>query len=313
MTGQWMNREIDEQPTTLAAAHARYASQLAALEGRTFDSVLLVARGSSDHAALYGRYLIEIHLGIPAILAAPSVLTRYHRRIRVTNALVVGLSQSGAAPDVAEVLTAMREAGHETLAITNTPDSRITRAARHTLLLEVGDERSVAATKTYSASLLALYEFARTLGADLPEASIPDTNWLQTSRAAAASAAPKVLAGHPLFALARGYRFASALEGGLKLMECALLPCIAYSTADFEHGPKALAGPGATIIRFGPGDDALARQGAEVVDAPEPDCPPEITPLWDAVFLQLLALECARASGHDPDAPRFLQKVTETR
>lgn len=308
-----MSREIDEQPTTLASAYGRYPSQLAPLRSRDFDSVLLVARGSSDHAALYGRYLIEIHLGIPAILAAPSVLTRYHRRIRLSNALVVGLSQSGAAPDVAEVLTAMREEGHETLAITNTPHSRITRAAQHTLLLEVGDERSVAATKTYSASLLALYELARVVGADLPGPRIPDEKWLGASRNAAAKAAPTVLAGRPLFALARGYRFASALECGLKLMECALLPCIAYSSADFEHGPKALAGPGATIIRFGPGDDALERQGAAVVDAPEPPCPPEFAPLWDAIFLQLLALECARASGHDPDAPRFLQKVTETR
>src|SRR5687768_16407362 len=124
MLGEWMEKEILQQPAILARCQASYASQLAPLlAGKSFDMVLLVARGSSDNAAIVARYWIEVFAGIPVTLAAPSVLTRFRSRVRYRNCLAIGISQSGAAPDVAEVLGYLREEGHTTLGITNTPGS----------------------------------------------------------------------------------------------------------------------------------------------------------------------------------------------
>ena len=310
-----MEAEMREQPAVLAAAAERYYPELVkAVGGREFELVLLVARGSSDNAAIYARYLVEIHLGIPASLAAPSVLTRYGVRVRYPRALVVGISQSGAATDVAELLAAQRDAGHTTLAITNTPDSKIAHAAEHTLLLEAGQERSVAATKTYSASVLAIHELVRALGGRLesPKGRLPDAAWIETARECAQQNLGPILRSSILFALARGYRFGTAHETALKLMECALLPCKSYSIADFQHGPKALAGPGSAAIVFGEPAEDLQAQGCLTVSAPEsPDTP--LQPVWDIVFGQWLALLAARARGLNPDDPRFIEKVTDTR
>ena len=310
-----MEAEMREQPALLAKGARTYHATLSeAFAGRSFDMVLLVARGSSDHAALYARYLIEIHLGIPASLAAPSVLTRYGSSVRYTNALAVGISQSGAATDVAELLAEQRRAGHATLGITNTPNSKITHAAEHALLLDAGPERSVAATKTYTTSLLAVHELVRALGGGLepPEGHLPDSTWIETAREAAERGLGPLLRSHILFSLARGYRFGTASETALKLMECALLPCKSYSLADFQHGPKALAGPGAAAIVFGEPVDDLREQGCWTICAPPaPDTP--IQPIWDIVFGQWLALLAARARGLDPDDPRFIEKVTDTR
>ncbi len=312
MHGELMRAEIEQQPDALRDALPGYRAAFDFLANQRFEVTVLAARGSSDHAALYARYLIEVHLGIPAILAAPSVLTRYKRRVRYPKCLAVGISQSGAAPDVAEVLEAARDDGHTTLAITNTPGSRLTKAADHVLDLGVGPERSVAATKTYSASLLALYEMVRALGADLPEPLLPGAAWLAVAGSRAEEDCAHIMGATPVFALGRGYNFSTAQETALKLMECALLPCKAYSTADFEHGPKALAAPGSAILLFGSGGGGLAKQGAAVITAPQPDVPEEIAPLWQIIYGQYLALHCALARGEDPDEPQFITKVTKT-
>lgn len=310
-----MEAEMRAQPAVLAAGAERYHSELkAALGDREFEMVLLVARGSSDNAAIYARYLVETHLGIPASLAAPSVLTRYGVRVNYPRALVIGISQSGAATDVAEMLASQREAGHTTLAITNTPGSKITDSADHTLLLEAGEERSVAATKTYIASVLAMHELVRALGGKLesPKGHLPDAAWIDHAREAAQADLGPILRSSILFALARGFRFGTAHETALKLMECALLPCKSYSLADFQHGPKALAGPGSAAIVFGEPAEDLRAQGCLTVVAPEsPDTP--LQPVWDIVFGQWIALLAARARGLDPDDPQFIQKVTDTR
>jgi len=309
-----MEAEIREQPRVLAEqAEAYLATSRAALAGKEFDLVLLAARGSSDNAALYARYLIEIHLGIPVSLAAPSVITRYESRLRYPRTLAIGISQSGAAPDVSEVLAFMRRQGHTTLAITNTAGSRMTQEAEHTILLNAGLEKSVAATKTYSASLLALAQVVRALGADLPDprTDLPDDVWLDGTRAAAERSLGAILRSSILFSLARGYGFATAEETALKLMECALLPCKSYSTADFQHGPKALAGHGAAAIVYGEAPPDLTEHGCLAVMAPEfRDTP--YRPIAEIFFGQWLALLAARARGLDPDEPRALRKVTET-
>jgi glucosamine--fructose-6-phosphate aminotransferase (isomerizing) len=314
MLGQAMEREILEQPDVLNRNLDSYARQAQdALQGQSFDMVLLVARGSSDNAALIARYWIEVAVGIPVCLAAPSVLTRFQRSIKYPKCLAIGISQSGAAPDVAEILCELRATGHTTLAITNTEGSRITQEAEHTLLLGAGQEHSVAATKTYTASLLALYQIARALQPSLPPPALPTEGWCEDARELAAKTNGIIVRSSPVFALGRGYSFGTAHETALKLMECALIPCKAYSSADFEHGPKALAGHGSAAISYdGPKPD-LARQGCEILAAHKPEGPQELAPIWEIFYGQWLALLAARARALNPDDPQHIQKVTETR
>jgi glucosamine--fructose-6-phosphate aminotransferase (isomerizing) len=315
MLGQRMEEELREQPTLLQQNWAFYddfATQ--SLQGKDFDLVLLVARGSSDNAALYARYLIEIYLGIPVVLAAPSVLTRYNKQVRYPkNTLAIGISQSGAAPDVSEVMGYMRESGHTTFAITNTPKSKITELAEFSLLLNLKKELAVAATKTYSASLLALYAVCRGLKADLECPQLPDDLWVQQCGTRARVDSTRLPECENLFTLARGIRFCSAEESALKLMECALLPCLSYSQADFEHGPKALASDNSAAIVYGEPPSNWRSQEFHYVQAPERAGVPEaIQPIWDAIFAQWLALIAARQRDLDPDKPEGLLKVTKT-
>lgn len=316
--GSAMEREILQQPQLLAQNAPNYFDQLKTYfrEHEPFDMVLLAARGSSDNAALYARYLIEIHLGIPVSLAAPSIITRYKSDIRYPRCLAIGISQSGAAPDVAEVLGFMKDQGHTTLAITNTAGSRLTTVASETLLLNSEKENSVAATKTYTSTLLALYELVRALGGNLPEPVLPSQEWVETCREIAANFAGPVNRCNPIFAIARGYGFCTAHETALKLMECALVACKAYSAADFEHGPKALAGHGSAAISYYGSLPGLQEQGCEILEVERPlgktpDLEP-IYPIWDIIVGQWLALHVARSRGLDPDKARHLSKVTET-
>ncbi len=313
MLGERMEREISEQVDLFQRLPAQYQAVLSGFD-RDFEMVVIAARGSSDHAALYARYLLEIHLQMPVSLAAPSVLTRYGSRVHYPNCLAIGISQSGAAPDVAEIIGTLREQGHATLAITNTPGSRLTEAAERTLHLETGDELSVAATKTYSASLLAVYQLCRALGADLPDpvGLLPGDDWLKSSGAFAEEVVDQVVGAEAVFALARGYGFATALETGLKLMECALIPCRSYSVADFQHGPRALAGPGTTVIGFGSEPLGLEGQECSFIHPGVPPAHEALHPIWDILFSQQLALLAARDKGLNPDDPRHLKKVTET-
>lgn len=304
-----MEREIREQATVLAKNVAKYrraaCDQLAGLKPR---GVLLIARGSSDNASLLARYLIETHLMIPVSLAAPSVLTRYGAEVDYSGFLGIGVSQSGAGPDVAEMLSLVRSQGGATLAITNVSDSPVARAAEAVILLEAGHEESVAATKTYTASLAALYEAIRALGAGLPEPRTPDEGWIEDCRIRAKAAIPTLLQSQVLISVGRGYRYATACETALKLIECALLPCKSYSTADFVHGPLALARAGSCVVTFGEpvtGTDSAVVEAPDVGDAPD-------SPLLDIVFGQWLALFAALARCLDPDAPPRLTKVTRT-
>ncbi|MDQ2985493.1 MAG: SIS domain-containing protein [Armatimonadota bacterium] len=206
--GVHMEREILEQPQSLYDADLRYREAFAALELRRYRQVVLVARGSSDNAALYLRYLIEVFLGIPAILAAPSVATMYGREVRYEGALGVAISQSGESPDVRAVVSQLRKQGHTTVAITNSPDSPLAREAEMHIDLGVGIETSIAATKTYTASLLAGYHLARALGAQLAEPILPDDAWMDYARTAAESNVGPVIESEVLFSLARGFSFA---------------------------------------------------------------------------------------------------------
>jgi len=310
--GSYMEQEIRQQPEVLANNADRYLAELKQfLDGKSFDMVLLAARGSSDHAALYARYLIEIHLQIPVCLAAPSVITQFKSQIRYPNCLAIGISQSGAAPDVSEVIGYMKSQGHATLAITNTADSRLSGAANHTLLLNAGLEQSIAATKTYSASLLAMAQLVRAMGGDLEPIQLPNVDWLESTYTKALENSGHIVRSSPIFALGRGYSYCTAVETALKLMECALIAAKSYSIADFHHGPKALANSATACILYGDVPEDLAATGATVIPSPRANVG-VWEPLWNIQFGQWLALLAARARGIDPDRAQNLKKITET-
>jgi glucosamine--fructose-6-phosphate aminotransferase (isomerizing) len=309
--GAQMEREIREQPAALRRALASLREGLEPVPKRAFGQVVLVARGSSDNAALYLRYLVEVFLGIPAILASPSVLTLYGRTVQYRDALGIAISQSGESPDVRAVIRSMRDQGCTTLAITNTPGAPLAAEAESHLDLAVGKESSIAATKTYTASLLAAHLLVRHLGGELEEPRLPDDDWIGSTEAVSLEALDTLMAAESLVALARGFSFASAQETALKLTECALLPCRGYSTADFSHGPKAASGPGLAAIVFGEPPAGLYETGSRVVQAPDAGRAPD-APIREIVFSQFLALHASRARGIDPDRVPNLSKVTRT-
>lgn len=343
-----MAADIAEQPAGYArlldpehgAAIAAVAAQIAQQRPR---HVVFVGRGTSDHAALYGAYLTEIRLGIPVGLASPSTITLYGARPDLAGALVVGVSQSGGSSDLTGVLSVARETGALTLAVTNNPDSPLARAAELSVDVAAGHERAVAATKTYTAELLALLL--------LVEGIRSGDGTLPAEERAALEKLPElaedVLADDGADALAQRYRFASSMvttgrgyayptarETALKLMETSYVPALAFSGADLLHGPLAMTDAGVPVLAVvggGPGGAAmsdvvnrLGERRADVVTVGPADVPgasgrlavPAVderyAPLLDILPLQKLALALALARGEDPDAPRGLKKVTST-
>ena len=345
-----MAREIAEIPAAVARALEEGAGELDAaareIARRAPRFVLIAARGTSDHAGLYARYLIETTLGIPVGLAAASITTIYRAPLRWDDVLLIAVSQSGAGPDVAAVVDAARRAGAPTLAITNEPGSPLAAAAELVIPLRAGEERAVAATKTYAASLAVIAGLvARLAGAPawgaglaaLPEvlaATLQQAGpWVRGPGSACVGA---LAAADEALVVSRGHNFATALEIALKLRETGRIFADGYSTADLLHGPVAVAGPAIPTIAIRPDgpagaavDDALAvaarrgvipwtiggRETARVKGAlvVAPDLPEPLTPLAYVLPGFLLAEAAARARGRDPDAPPGLTKVTRTR
>lgn len=347
--GAGMAEDIAEQPAVFArllekesaGAIAGIAARIVAARPR---HVVFTARGTSDHAALYAAYLTEIRLGVPAGLASPSAVTVYGARPDLSEALVVGVSQSGGSPDLVEVVTQARASGALTLAVTNNPASPLAQAAELHLDVVAGHERAVAATKTYTAELLALLmlvEGVRAGDGSLPEqerrdlAELPDLAARVLDDPTATQLAPRYRFAARVVTTGRGYAYPTARETALKLMETSYLPALAFSGADLLHGPLAMADPDVPVLAVvgnGPGGqamrDVLARLGerrADVVTVgpadvagtqlrlPTPEVDERYAPLLDVLPLQQLALALALARGEDPDAPRGLKKVTATR
>jgi glucosamine--fructose-6-phosphate aminotransferase (isomerizing) len=313
-----MLREIEEQARLLKDNAASLYSQCVYAVGKDKPQlVVLAARGSSDNACIYGKYLFEIELQIPASLAAPSVITVYDSNVKYPPSLFIGISQSAEAPDVAAVLAHASGQGHRTVSITNRESGPVVDAAKHHIFLSAGQELSVAATKTFTLTLLALYQLSRALGAKLPEPVLGEAAEPADAEVASVSAAEMV------FALGRGYQFSAALEAALKLMECALIPCKPFSFADFAHGPIALAGTGCVAISFGSTEsdrtameleERLAGAGATLLRAPNPEVAHDSLSVFAAaVWAQRLAYKAALARGYDPDLPPHLDKITRTR
>jgi glutamine---fructose-6-phosphate transaminase (isomerizing) len=339
MNGTVMAAEMAEQPARLRQLLGRrgpIAERVRAAAPATLNGITLIARGSSDNAAIYGRYLLEAATGRPISLAAPSLHTLYEVEVDYTGQLVIAVSQSGATPEIVRTLQALQSAGGSGLAITNDPDSPLALAADQTIELEMGEERAVPATKTVTGQLTVFAIIAAALGRapfTLEQlTAVPDALQATLDDPSPAAAAADALAGaSQLIVVARGYLFAAALETALKIKETCSLLADGYSAADLRHGPIAAVTRGFPVIALcadGPahadvaslvgemrarranvlvvGDDA----GADVSlpgDIPEP-----LAPIVAVVRGQQLAHELATALGHDPDRPPGLTKVTAT-
>jgi glucosamine--fructose-6-phosphate aminotransferase (isomerizing) len=339
--------EILEQPA--AAERQLASSQLAidALAGRLraepVDTVVIAARGTSDNAAIYAQYVLGTVNRLPVALAAPSILSLYGVVPRFARALVVGISQSGRSPDVVGVVEAGRRQGLPTLAITNDPTSELAEAAEYVVALAAGPELAIAATKTYTTSLLAIARLSAAILGDPAAVSalarLPDA----ISRALAVEPDVERIAADLAVAdrcvvLGRGYEYATAREWALKLKELGRVFADPYSAADFQHGPVALVEPGVPVLAVAPegmaaagmvelmgrlrerGADLLVLSDAAAIRAvgnrsvalPE-DVPEWLRPIVSIVPAQLYAYHVTRARGLDPDAPRNISKVTMTR
>ena len=337
-----MAREMAEQPAVIDALLARrheFAARVRAIAPRPLAGLILIARGSSDNAAVYGRYLLEAATRRPVSLAAPSLWTRYGIEEDLRGHLAVGVSQSGRTPEIADTLARVRDAGAATVAVTNEADSPLAAAAHETIDLRVGPELAVPATKTVTAQLAAFAILAHALGEPLwPErawAEVPraQTELLADDASAAVAGAAIARSGNHV-QLGRGYLFAVALEGALKIAETTGFAASGFSVADFLHGPIAIARPGTSAVAYavnGPVAqdvrEAAARArdagaeliaigeavGAADIHVPVPERVPEpLAPLVHIVRAQQLALHATLALGRDPDRPQGLTKVTPT-
>jgi glucosamine--fructose-6-phosphate aminotransferase (isomerizing) len=329
--GTLMAAEIAEQPLVLRRLLDDGAAEIAEIAERVRRwaprFVLLAARGTSDHAALYAKYLVEVQLGLPAGLASPSTMTVYGARPELSGVLFVAVSQSGTSPDLVDSLTAARACGALTVAVTNNPSSPLAGAAELSVDVRAGAERAVAATKTYTAELLALHLLFA--GAD-GTAILPDAAAATLERNADGAAAARYRYAERLITTARGFSYPTAREAALKLMETSYVSAQAFSAADLLHGPLAMIDAGIPVIAVvtpGRGGDAMAAAldrlhgtGADILRVGPGDGLPVVTdgvperllPVLEILPLQQLAWRLALDRGTDPDQPRGLNKVTST-
>ena len=340
--------EILEQPAAaqrlLDAAPTAFAPIAAAVRARRPRFAVIAARGTSDNAGIYAQYLLAIRNGLVVALAAPSTITLYGARPDMADALVVGMSQSGRSPDIVAVVEEAKRQGALTVALTNDTDSPLADMADHVVDLCAGPELATAATKTYTTELLAAALLSTALDPPTPgeSADLAGLPALMSVALAAEPDARDLAAAHAkrqrAVVLGRGYSYPSAREWALKLQEMALVAAMPYSAADFEHGPLALAEPGLPVLAVAPSGTELEAQvallgrlkedhGARLLvisDAPAArgideglalpaGIPPWLAPMVDILPAQLYAYHLTVARGLDPDHPRSISKVTETR
>jgi glucosamine--fructose-6-phosphate aminotransferase (isomerizing) len=339
-------REIHEQPAALRALlrdeRAAIERLAAAIAARKVDYVVIAARGTSDNAGRYAQYILGAVNGLMVTLATPSLYSIYKRPPRFGNALVLGISQSGKSPDIVSVLAEARRQGALTAAITNFPQSDLGQQADHVVALHAGEERSIAATKTYTTSLAVIAALSAALAQDTA---------MQTALAAMPDQLADTLALSPeighiaeryrymrdCVVLGRGFNYATAFELALKMKELTYTIAEPYSSADFMHGPLALiehgfpaivAPSGVVLPEMQEFIRTLKQREAEVVAISDdaatlalariplrlPHAVPEwLSPLNAIVPGQLFAMHLAHVRDYDPDHPRGLRKVTETR
>ena len=328
--GLLMSGEMAEQPSVLARLAARSAADIAGvrrLRPAALAGVTFIARGSSDNAAVYGRYLAELDTGRPAGLAAPSLYTRYHAQVNWDGYVAIALSQSGATPEIVTTCAAVREAGAAVIGITNEPDSPLADVSDLLLSTDAGPERAVPATKTMTAQMLLVATVTAALGgrdgrpdfAELPAAA----GTILAEPGPADLLAARWRDADRLIVTGRGLAYASALEIALKIKETTGILAEGISAADLRHGPIATAYAGAPVLLIDAGGPAAADtadlaerlrgRGAEATLLPLPVTLPEPAQAIAAVIRgQQLARALALAKGINPDAPTGLTKVTPT-
>jgi glutamine---fructose-6-phosphate transaminase (isomerizing) len=339
-------REIYQQPDVLrrflAEAGAPVRALAAAVQERNIGFVLIAARGTSDNAGRYAKYLLGARNGLPVALAAPSLFTVYQQPPRLAHTLVLGISQSGRSPDLVAVLHEARRQGALTAAFTNAPESELAQEVEHVVPLAAGVEQSVAATKSYTAELAAVALLSAHLGVD--ESAFSVLQNIPDAVAATLQMEPAITAVAPRYrymercvVIGRGYNYATAFELALKLKELTYTVVEPYSSADFLHGPLALLETGFPVILIAPqgamtpqlrefaatvrgrgaeliaisDDEKILAQARIPLALPQP-VPEWLSPLTAIVPAQLFAMHLAATRDYDVDAPRAIQKVTET-
>jgi glucosamine--fructose-6-phosphate aminotransferase (isomerizing) len=342
-----MLEEIRQQPEALARTLSgelrRVEKFKRLLEKQRPRLIVLVARGTSDNAALFGRYLLEITTGIPVSLAAPSILTLYGARVDYRDTLVVAISQSGESTDTNLVLERARRHGALTLGITNESASAMARIAEHVFLVRAGREKSVAATKTYTGQMLMMYLLAYALGGGVRIADLerlPDVveRTLRLEPEIDALSERYRFMRHAVV-MGRGLNYSNAFEFALKLMETCYVVAERFSSADFMHGPIALVEPNFPVFAFAPpgktwpsigetigtlhglqaeivaitdsGNRGAGACATKVIRLPQ-RVKEVLTPIPYIVPAQIFAACLAAQKGLNPDKPRTLSKVTLT-
>jgi glutamine---fructose-6-phosphate transaminase (isomerizing) len=343
-----LRSEIHEQPEVLSRLLVSQRENVERIAGtireRTVHGVFLAARGTSDNAGLYAKYLWGAWNGLPVALATPSLFTVYKRPPRIEHLLTVGISQSGQSPDIVGVIEEAARQGAPSLAITNAPGSPLARAAEASVDIAAGAEEAVAATKTYTAQLMAIAMLSSALDGDEARwsalARVPDlVRSVLEQEDRIAEQAQRYRFMDYCIVLGRGYNYATAFEWALKLKELSYVIADPYSSADFQHGPVAVLERGFPVLAVLPDgavfDDALAFLKRLVEDrhvellaisnrdealalahtgVPLPaDLPEWLSPIVAIVAGQLFCYHLTRAKGFDTESPRGLRKVTLTR
>ena len=335
--------EIAEQPAILEKTIRQETAKLNKLgdflQDKDINLIVLAARGSSDNAALFGRYLLEITTGIPVSLSAPSVFTLYNAKLDFRRALVIGVSQSGEGVDINQVLEISKKSGAFTIGITNQADSAMAKIADETLLIHAGREKSVAATKTYTGQMLHFYLLASILGdKKIDFERIPQfTNEVLKLKSEVEELVQRYVFMENCVVVGRGLNYGNSYELALKLMETCYVVAERFSSADFYHGPLAIVERRFPVILFAPkgiterssldllerlkelhadsfsitNDKKIASLSSRSLFLPK-DIDEFLSPIPFIIPAQLFAALLAEAKGLDADAPRSLSKITKT-
>lgn len=334
-----MYREAHETAEVVERQLAQNEAVVAALAERLRANpprmIITCARGSSDHAAMYAKYVFETQLGVVTASASPSVTSIYHADQHLDGSLYVAVSQSGKSPDLVRNAEAAKRAGAYVVALVNVVDSPLAAVADVVVPLHAGPEKSVAATKSYLGALFAILHIAARWSGkkDIAEAltALPaqlranwDADW--------SSLTDGLVTAHNLFVVGRGFGFAAALEAALKFKETSGIHAEAFSAAEVKHGPMAIVGPGFPVLFFAQNDDTLPsvldvaaefrKRGSRVWVAAPGVTGEDILPLVSSapIAAPLIAVQSfyrataalALKRGFNPDVPPHLNKVTET-
>jgi len=342
MSATFMASEIAETGAVvrrqLAANTASTAKLAANLRARKPPFVATVARGSSDHAALYLKHLVELKVALACASLPPSIASLYHAPLRLADAVAIAISQSGRSPDIVAMQRAAKDEGAVTIALVNDEASPLAQGADALAPLHAGPERSVAATKSMIASLVAGASLVAHWSEDgeflAALAKLPSVLDLSSAAPPAAAAVETLAEASSLFVVGRGATHAVAAEAALKLKETSAIHAEAFSSAEVLHGPAGVIGPGFPVLAFAPADaaragffDALDRLAAFGAAPLVVDCEPHarwptvvaldgghplVTPIVALHAFYRIAEATARRRGRDPDKPPHLSKVTET-